>query len=1163
MASRRQADRQRTTHIGQAAGFGKWNCFSRNKYNTQGNRLVARLIWGNHRERPDPQYFKPLRDRSPRRNTNALQGPYDCQPNHAILRTKTKPAIEIQEVLLLTLLQLNYEKTSAIRLPQPAMPLSVEQFVQRYQASGLTDAQAEPRIQRLATAFVANAGEKQGDDDGRSGAAEFAKWLVQKGLLTRFQAQQILASDVPVLRIGDFLLRQKISSGSFDGCYLVNEVQPNGNPAQGENSSAVVVLKMLSHPLTDWQLASLRRYQEIPSPHLMLIEGPLTSPRGDFVIGRLPAGKFASEFLPDSPFRPKLASLVASDLMRALEPLHASGLTAVPDRIDRIWIGKDETAVLIVDPFPIEPITNDPVSNDARSAFQLLAPAEPLVAGQYRAPERTLDDSGPDPPSDLYAVGCLLYHLHFAEPPYPGLTAKKLATAQAKIPPRFIAAKSSADPAPLAENAFKRVLTYLLAKNRNARFASAADANLALLAAIASLPPDPIPQPAATKQPAEKTQPTDEKPPAAKEKPPAAKEKSADNAQPTANLIPAGKPEPAVKPVSTSPKMPAATPSVDTAKNAAAPSQPQPENSQPENTRATKKRTPVRRKKKKSLVGPMVLGGLGFVLMILIVLVLIRGNSPAPLADVSAPQPLPKPPATFKGSADRNKPAENAASPSGAAAETSPSGYQLVDDDRILWASPNTSASPALSMLPPGSPMIVSFRPDRIGPNGPAAQLFTAFSPELSAAWTQLENRVGMPLTDVDRISIAVGGVGSGQVTGALAVQLKAPTSIATLTKKWQADAAQTPSGATIYVSSEPAGDAYYFGSETNDNAQSYAIGDVDSIKRVAELEGAPIPLPPNLTDLWKTVGGDPDMAILATTNFLFADGRSMLENYGSRLSDPLRNFLIPDASGLAMRMDFSPQWFGELRLAPGGGLSPAMLKKKLDDQIVLLPETAEQFLLNTTPHPSWRALAIRLPPMMRAAASSMRTGIVDGNAVVNFYLPPSAAPNVLLATLLAANTPPGATATPTKQATNNAPKSLTTIEQLLATKFSVEFTQESLEMASQTVEDQFNSTTPTGSLPMNIILIGSDLQLEGITQNQQIRNFEHSDSTLQTVLDDLVRRANPDQTATELYQDAQKLLWVVAPDPSDQSKQAVLITVRSQAKKKNYNLPPQFVPPQ
>jgi serine/threonine protein kinase len=1121
--------------------------------------------------------------------------------------------------------------------PMPTPP-EVEQFINRFRTSGLADAQATPSIERLAQVFS----EQVAEVAPSKWAQSFAKWMVKQGRWTRYQADELLENDHPVLRIDSFVLRQKLESGVLSGWFAAED--PKGRR---------VLLRLLNEALHGADLSAdnkrrLLRYQKAWCDQLLRIEGPFESPQGSFVVAQLPSGKFATKHVANGPMRSRQAALIASDLMRALEHLHANNLLARPDGLDRVWIADNESAILICDPLK-DASVHEP---DEPGLFRATALNNPVLAAQYSAPELFLKDAVADAATDIYAVGCLAYYLRFCEPPFSSTSLESLKKQHNdQCPDRLERSLKLGEEA----NPFFRVLAHCLAKNRQTRFSAAADASRAFLVAVASLGMDPMATPESVanvisnldseilKNPRKPKRPIDgtveakpgewtvvEDPTpvenvaqrtvrvSEKIETPKAKPAATPNAPPqqpvtagpvtggpvtggpvTAGPVAAGpvtkreanvasanvtlRDVAPVQPSVTPPQEiePPSVPSLSTP--APASSNPVPASIAPasiapasiapasiealEEPSKAKGTSSVRRKKKKkkNLTGPLVLGSMGFLLMILIVLVLIRGGGSGGQPVAEGPRvPPPPPPTEFRGSADRPAPTA-AESPSSVGSGTQPNtkpAYQFVDDDRTLWAAPTAGDSPALRLLPPGSPMVVTFRPDSIGPSGTGASLYSAFEPELSAAWQALEKRAGVPLSDVERVTMGIVGTSEGQVTASLAIELKLARPISELAERWQVSAARTGDGATIYVSSNPNADAYYFDPQDPASAKYYAVASVEAIKEIAELEGGSIPLPPNLNDLWKGVGERPAFALLTTTNFLFADGRSMLSGYASEFVDPLRKLLLPDASGLTIRMDFDPAWFAEVRLTPGGGISPASLKKRLDDSLQLLPETAEQFIINTTPHPSWRALAIRLPGMMRALQTATRTGIIDGNATANFYLPSNAAPNILLASLLASNTPAGSSSVAVASNNSTSAPSLKTVDELLATKMRISFAQESLEMASRTVQDQFNASAPTGSLPLRVVLIGSDLQLEGITQNQQIRKFEHPDSTLQTVLDDLVRRANPDQTATELYQDAQKLLWVVGADPDDPTKPAVIITVRSQAMKKKLPLPPQFVPP-
>lgn len=561
-------------------------------------------------------------------------------------------------------------------------------------------------------------------------------------------------------------------------------------------------------------------------------------------------------------------------------------------------------------------------------------------------------------------------------------------------------------------------------------------------------------------------------------------------------------------------------------------------------------------------MGTLILGGLGFVVMALVILLLVQ--RPGDQSASQQAERIPRPPLPPPRSATTT-PATSSGTATSAAVNSAENAVTLSDSPDILWAAPSTGEPPELSLLPPGAAMIVSFRPARLSSTETGQQLTQALSPELSEALQALESRIGLSLDQVERLTLAVEGAGGGATQAALAVRLAEPMAIDTLREAWEAEEAQTPGGQTVYVGEEAEGDVFYIPPSEQSQVRRFAVGSTDQMERVAEVEGGPIPLPRSHEQLWRGIGADPDLAVLVSPNFLFADGRQMLEQYAPALPRPLRRLLIPDATALAMRMDLEPQWYAEVRLAPGGSISPTALAKNVEEAVAKLPSEAEQFLLASSPHPSWRALALRLPAMLRAVDGATRSGVVDGNAVVNLYLPSEAAPNVLLGAWLASNTPTddganlAANSNPTP-AGGNPPAGPKTVDEMLDLPLTVRFDQESLEFAADTIRDQFNASLPPDSPKLKIVLMGSHLQLAGITQNQQIREFNHSNQPLKTVLDDLVQRANPDKTATRLDQEAQKLVWALGPDPEDPSNRVVLITIRDKALT-DYELPPQFKP--
>lgn len=543
----------------------------------------------------------------------------------------------------------------------------------------------------------------------------------------------------------------------------------------------------------------------------------------------------------------------------------------------------------------------------------------------------------------------------------------------------------------------------------------------------------------------------------------------------------------------------------------------------------------------------MVIGGLGFAAMMLMVLVLGQmGKKKRDPVDreplVQRPYvPIDRPPAT--------RPTDQPT--------VDPSGFEVVDNDRALWVPPSPADPPPLDMIPGGPQMVVVIRPRKLQQSAAGQHMLAAFDQELGDVWRQLEPRLGVSPEAIERLTIAFDSRGGGIPQMALGVHLAEPLPLSTLQQRWDVEPQRTPEGATVLAGE---GDDAFYVTDTSADAiiDRFAVGSVEQIKSVAELEGTVIPLPRQLENLWKAADGDAELNILLLPNYLFADGRTMLQQYAPEYIEPLRTFLQPDAAGVLISSTLEPQWYLEARMMPGPGTTDVALAKKMEESMAALPAWAENFLLQSSPDPSWRALALRYPQMMQALRKYTRYGVSENMATANVYLPAQAAPNIALATLLAANTPRGNLASTAAMNPAAAAKPLT-LEQMLELPLSVSFDQESLEFAGQAVMDELNANIPPGSATPKYVLLGSDLEKAGITQNQQIRDFKATDQPLRSILTQLVMKANIDKSVTKASQPEQLLVWVLGPDPSNAEQQAFLITTRVGAEGK-YELPKEFV---
>jgi hypothetical protein len=131
----------------------------------------------------------------------------------------------------------------------------------------------------------------------------------------------------------------------------------------------------------------------------------------------------------------------------------------------------------------------------------------------------------------------------------------------------------------------------------------------------------------------------------------------------------------------------------------------------------------------------------------------------------------------------------------------------------------------------------------------------------------------------------------------------------------------------------------------------------------------------------------------------------------------------------------------------------------------------------------------------------------------------------------------------------------------VLATRFDVEIASSSFIDVLGRYEQIVSNANP-GAEEFAIRIFSKDLQFEGITQNQQIRNLKFKQETLANILTATVRQANPDQRVRDPSDARQKLVWTVGADPADSEKQSILITTRNGAEAKGLRLPAVFLSP-
>ena len=1018
-----------------------------------------------------------------------------------------------------------------------------------------------------------------------------AKFMIQTGQLTEFQARSLLSKPPKAIRFGKFLQR---SDSAIPPLSQWIDVQSIDDRTDGWLSR--IPASQIDPSNRQW----LADHQRVVAAGLQPIRCSASTPETIDIFSALPPGHCLFELLSTQvKIDPRRTFEIGIQIAQSLTILHDQGLVHGGVRADRVWVSDSGQAILLR-----EPIRWSMIPRTFSGGPQL---DDLELAAAYAAPELAQSALSCDPLTDIYSVGCLMFRMMTGRTPFNAKSPHVLMAAHAhETPPELADAVSHG----AAGDPCFRVIAFAMAKNREARFASASQLSDALQAVLPLLNQDAINAAAPDagrkrrkkgvradqtelpkEQPTAKTKQTKK----TKKVPPA---KPVDDPKPTTRTPPEPPPVgPAIADTSETPlprksvvasvasettqaSAPVPAPSSDepsaqlSDKPPAAALPPEPSTAQTPPTvptsPPTKSPSPApapqrRRRKKKKSAAPLILGGLGIAALLLVVAVLVyEPSEPEKKNSTWRPAPTVIPSVGGGGVPDL------------AAADTSTQNlpdvaaqgpYQVIDDDRLLFVPPvgHDEERAPIELLPPGPGMIVSARLASLRQSTGGASIATALGSDLETLLGIAESRAGVKVDEIERCTAALHAGKEGWPSVSLVIELVRPLPLKELLERWQVSASRTPEGATVYSGDELEGDAFFVdGGEAGKvaseaNVSRFAVGSVSRMREVAELNGAAIPLAQAMEKLWRTSSGRADVFALITPNFLLADARSMVQATMPQLIGPLKDFLIPDVSSAQLLATLDDdRTYVELRMVPSGGVTDAALRERFRRTMQAWPKWADDFVVDSVPDSSWRLLAIRLPSMMRFLVDHTRDGLADSTVVANAYLPSQGAAQLSLATLLAMNAPRGPAVGAAKPVEN---AEQLTVSQMLDRKMSVSFDQESLEFAVNTIVEEFQRSLPQGAVLPPVKIIGGDLQLMGITQNQQIRDFAKTDVPLRQVLTDLVVGANPDKTATGPTDPKQALLWVVVEDGDIDGQTQILITTRSAAEGK-YEIPAEFVSP-
>ena len=471
--------------------------------------------------------------------------------------------------------------------------------------------------------------------------------------------------------------------------------------------------------------------------------------------------------------------------------------------------------------------------------------------------------------------------------------------------------------------------------------------------------------------------------------------------------------------------------------------------------------------------------------------------------------------------------------------ESSDEPYEIVESDEALWAREQPGQPIQLKFAPAGVQAILRLRLAELDSHPEGEKIIRSVGPGFDSLLSDWLQRVGAERGAVKAITLHL--LPQGTTLPQYVVVAELGGSLDTIPSFAKKDSKGISPLAT---------DAIWFPEDDGAHlvfGPSKIVGEIQA----SNQSGEKTILRRELEQLRLATHDTDHIALLANPNFLRDEAQGLFPNTRRRLLDGLYEFWSQDAQAVSLGVQLTDVALAEARMIAREDLPPrrfaGLVKRRLDE----LPSRTRDFLGRVELDNHWQRLALRFPKMVDFLTQHSRVVSEDKEVAISAAVPAEAVHNLLLASELSF-----ASRLRVDNANETEDRSSWTIDDVLASSLTIRFAQKSLDIAMGDTAQQVNDELTGLPFQFSIEVVGTDLEPEGITRNQQIRDFESSNKTLNEALTALVMKANPDQSVTVPTDPKQKLIWI--PAKGDPGK--ILISTRVGAKNKGINLPAVFV---
>lgn len=1019
------------------------------------------------------------------------------------------------------------------------MGATVQEFCRLLVESGLS---GTDECRQWLAEFAPLAGAKAND------SAALAAWLIERGRLSRYQARVLAAGRAGPFDYREYRIHDRYDAGRLAGVFRAVH-RATGQPlalyflanAARASAQAIQQLAASSHVA-----AQVSHAQPNLSRTYCLVD------LGAFkfiVVEDLQGGTLEELLASRAKLMPNEACRIALATARGLAVLHQANVAHGDVRPANIWLGQDGTVKLLH-----FPLARDPLGPSA--AETVLAPSAPAKAPQeadYFAPELQTPGRAADARSDIYGLGCVLYQMLTQQVPFPSGTVQHKLSRHASEAPQALEQLNPSCPSALA-----RVVAYMMAKSPDQRFQQATRL-MESLAPFAEASATQIPvQPNATGQAFESW--LRNAPPA-----PAIPAVQAAAVPITVGAVPI-RPA-AVQPVAMG-AMPSGEPQVQAAgavplvTTGAAP-------------RITTGAAPIitgaaapsavllrTRRTKDQRPWPLIVGSVVLAVVAIGVVVMIfapRGKTDASATTAGSDrspvggskQPKETVPNGSKVTPEKEEPPKKIAllnEPDPSEVETDPETVKGIDEP--IWESPTHGTRLDLAYLAFGAQVVVTLRPAELLQQPEAERLLDprTLGPLSDLLKKDLPALAGTGLENMRQVVIGLLDGSPGPPRLCFVVQTVQPVAKEDLLKAWGDPTAtksrDAPNKETFYSKN---GRSYYL--PKTEGGQRIVMAPEQEMPDILLANGLAPELRLQMEVLLEKSDDQRLFNLLIAPDFLFTSGKTLFSGPAERLKAPLDDFLtietedkrfeLPKAVLLSLDLR-DERLFLEMRMDNSSKVKPSpVLARDALDKVRGLQKLVSHYVRDLYLSPYSKPVLWDYPEMVLSLVQQTVCGLDDKQVVLRACLPDKSAHNLALGAYLSLLETPGAG--DAVVATNDEPKKALTVNERLDQKIPLSFPRNTLEKSMELVGEEIGAT---------IIILGSDLQLDGITKNQSF-GIDEPEQPARQILQKIMKLANP----------AGKLIYVVKPKEGS-DEEVIYITTRAAAAKRGDKLPPELVEP-